>query len=305
MYATGCGVRRRARHGARRGVRRGVRHLRKDLWQQSRLGEVRHVLLLLGLLQLLLEGIEREWPERQDVQAPAADASGVCVGASLWAGGHGARLVDCPRAAPAALLTRRHASGVWRAGCAPSPQVFETACASRSPCRGRHRTAHRTALRRGRQRPSAFGSLLLRWLSNLLGGRRRFAFRSRRRSLHANRLVSMRVALTLRGALFDLGPAGAVERLLDVYFIANRAHAAHFAAVLAHDVKGSLLGDCIKLIALPTHRKYAFRQGDAHVTGTLHLQLLHETGRQPDMSNVAAGGGVEADGHEGGPRHRG
>ena len=90
----------------RHGARGGVRHLREDLWQQSRLCQVRHVLLLLGLLQLLLERLEREGAERQDVQAPAADASGACVGASLWAGGHGARLVDCPRAAPAALLTR-------------------------------------------------------------------------------------------------------------------------------------------------------------------------------------------------------
>jgi hypothetical protein len=64
----------------------------------------------------------------------------------------------------------------------------------------------------------------------------------------------MRVALTLRGALLHLCPAGAVKRLLDDYFIANCAHAAHLAAVLAHDVKGSLLGNCIKLIAHPTHR---------------------------------------------------
>jgi len=35
---------------------------------------------------------------------------GACVGASLRAGGHGAGLVDCPRAAPAALLTHRDAS---------------------------------------------------------------------------------------------------------------------------------------------------------------------------------------------------
>eukprot|EP00964_Phaeocystis_antarctica_P058708 scaffold34818_cov68-Phaeocystis_antarctica.AAC.7 len=115
----------------------------------------------------------------------------------------------------------------------------------------------------------------------------------------------MRVALTLRGALLDLCPAGAVKRLLDVYFIANSTHAAHFAAVLTHDVKGSLLGDCIELIALPTHGEDAFGQGDAHVTGALRLQLLHETRRQPDMSYVAAGRGVEADGHEGGRRHRG
>mmetsp|Transcript_78305 Transcript_78305/g.189029 ORF Transcript_78305/g.189029 Transcript_78305/m.189029 type:complete len:205 (+) Transcript_78305:201-815(+) len=46
-------------------------NLREDLWQQSRLCQVRHVLLLLGLLQLLLERLEREGAERQDVQAPS------------------------------------------------------------------------------------------------------------------------------------------------------------------------------------------------------------------------------------------
>ena len=56
----------------------------------------------------------------------------------------------------------------------------------------------------------------------------------------------MRLALSLLGALLDLCPALAAKRLLDVYFIANRAYAAHFAAVLAHDVKVSLLGDCIE-----------------------------------------------------------
>ena len=47
----------------------------------------------------------------------------------------------------------------------------------------------------------------------------------------------MRVALTLLRALLDLSPAGAAKRLLDVYSLANRAHVAHFAAVLAHHVK--------------------------------------------------------------------
>jgi len=47
----------------------------------------------------------------------------------------------------------------------------------------------------------------------------------------------MRVALSLLSALLDLCPAGAAKRLLNVYSLANRAHVAHFAAVLAHDVK--------------------------------------------------------------------
>jgi hypothetical protein len=84
------GAVRGARRGAVRGARRGGRHLRKDLWQQSRLGEVRHVLLLLGRLQLLLERLERERAERQDVQAPAADARR-CVCGSLAEGGRARR----------------------------------------------------------------------------------------------------------------------------------------------------------------------------------------------------------------------
>ena len=71
--------------GAGHGARRAARHLRKNPWEQVR--QLRHVL---GLLQLLLERVEREGTERQHVHAPARRcANGACAGASLWAGGRG------------------------------------------------------------------------------------------------------------------------------------------------------------------------------------------------------------------------
>ena len=75
--------------GAGHGARRAARHLRKDLWEQVR--QLRHVL---GLLQLLLERVEREGTEREHVHAPARrcerrECGSLAVGGRAWRGALG------------------------------------------------------------------------------------------------------------------------------------------------------------------------------------------------------------------------
>ena len=78
------GAGRGAGRGAGCGVRRAARNLRKDLREQVR--QLRHVL---GLLQLLLERVEREGTKREHVHAPARErreCGSLAVGGRAWRG---------------------------------------------------------------------------------------------------------------------------------------------------------------------------------------------------------------------------